>query len=305
MPTSNQKINKSVDTFYNVKKHVGNGASGSVYKAQDVKTGEIVAIKHFSEEDNLPRLTFQRERDAMNLVSHPNVNKCIAAFADWKGAPAVVVPFAGNGDLLAFMIAYGHSPEKIFPERMCRTLLVKIFGAIKACHDSGVIHRDIKPENILLDGKFQPIVCDFGYAAIPFSSSTSRVTTMKTKCGTEAYAAPEVLIDGHQTLAIDVWSLGVLAFLLYCGFPPYAEPTIEDHWYRKIKNGDWISFWRAHEKHAKFHSDFKKIIHRMLCIDPKNRATLKEVLESKWMAMEVLSSENLEKNFIDLVTNHK
>eukprot|EP00466_Bigelowiella_natans_P000587 jgi/Bigna1/51559/estExt_Genewise1Plus.C_10414 len=299
MSSSSQVINQPIDAFYNVKKCVGDGTSASVYIAKDTKTGEVVAIKHFSEDILNSPYTFHRERSAMNLVSHRNVAKCIASFADWKGAPAIVLPYAQNGDLLDFMIKHGPPSEK-----MCRTILCKIFHAIKACHDSGVIHRDIKPENILLDAKYQPIVCDFGYAGIPLSSSLSSPNkcsncSMTTKCGSKSYMAPEIINGNYQTLAIDIWSLGVLAFILYCGFPPYAKPSKNDYWYRKISRGDWTSFWRAHEAHAEFTSDFKDMIEGMLCINSKKRATLKELLESQWMAKEVLSSEDLEKNFHD------
>jgi len=146
------------------------------------------------------------------------------------------------------------------------------------CHEQGVAHRDLKPENLLLDGDDNLKISDFGLSAFSMAQGADTQTVsqlLHTTCGTPNYVAPEVLADkGYDGCAADVWSIGVILYVLLAGFLPFDEPTMSGL-FRKIQKGEFqYPPW--------FTSDARDLIGKILVIDPTVRVGLKEIKAHKW-----------------------
>ncbi|KZV50884.1 CBL-interacting protein kinase 9 [Dorcoceras hygrometricum] len=158
-------------------------------------------------------------------------------------------------------------------EGEARSYFQQLINAVDYCHSRGVYHRDLKPENLLLDSNGVLKVSDFGLSA--FSKQVGEDGLLHTACGTPNYVAPEVLNDkGYDGTTSDVWSCGVILFVLMAGYLPFDEPNLMAL-YRKIHKADF-SFppW--------FSSKAKKLIKRILDPNPLTRITIAEILENDW-----------------------
>ena len=148
-------------------------------------------------------------------------------------------------------------------------------------HDKGIAHRDLKPENMLMTTKgadAEVKITDFGLSKF-FDEQTS---VMKTPCGTPGYIAPEVLLMKGYDKACDVWSLGVIVYILLCGFPPFYADN-DAQLFERIKKGKYEflkPYWDPVSDTA------KAFIQRMLVVDPRQRATCAELLQHEWLKKE-------------------
>ncbi|PAV84098.1 hypothetical protein WR25_04307 [Diploscapter pachys] len=146
-----------------------------------------------------------------------------------------------------------------------------MLSAIEYCHERGVVHRDLKAENLLLDATNRIKLADFG-----FSNRFTKDVLLSTFCGSPPYAAPEVF-EGRAYFGpqIDVWSLGVVLYVMVCGSMPFEGQTI--HTLRdKVLTGRYrIPYYMS--------TDCEHLIRRMLCVDPSKRATLAQIKTHRWM----------------------
>mmetsp|Transcript_21670 Transcript_21670/g.30366 ORF Transcript_21670/g.30366 Transcript_21670/m.30366 type:complete len:346 (-) Transcript_21670:283-1320(-) len=176
-----------------------------------------------------------------------------------------------------------------FSEDVARTYFHQLVEGLDACHSAGVVHRDLKPDNLLLDTNFMLKIADFGFAVMPGEND------MHTCVGTEKYMAPEVVRQLAYSKACDIWSCGVILFVMYAGYPPYVSPNKKDWWFDKLLKGNFKYFWMAHEQQRKFDGDFKDLINQMLTADESKRITIEGIKKHKWYTNEILSQENLVK----------
>jgi len=128
----------------------------------------------------------------------------------------LVLEFCPGGDLFEILY-YTHQFHPI----IARTYFTQLINGLKACHDVGIVHRDIKPQNLLLDGHYQLKITDFGLSFI--SKTKGNTASMKTRCGTRGYQAPELLKGERYTKACDIFSCGVVLFILITGYPPFER----------------------------------------------------------------------------------
>ncbi|KAH9787309.1 CBL-interacting serine/threonine-protein kinase 9 [Citrus sinensis] len=158
-------------------------------------------------------------------------------------------------------------------EDEARRYFQQLINAVDYCHSRGVFHRDLKPENLLLDSYGVLKISDFGLSAI--SQQVREDGLLHTACGTPNYVAPEVLNDkGYDGRASDVWSCGVILFVLMAGFLPFDESNLMAL-YRKICRADFsCPSW--------FSSGAKKLIKRILDPNPDTRMTISQMLEDEW-----------------------
>ncbi len=156
-------------------------------------------------------------------------------------------------------------------------------------HNQGIAHRDLKAENILLDKDFNLKLGDFGYAA--------KFIDMKGKCGTAAYMAPEIWTeDFYNGASADVFSCGVILFLLMTGYQPFSiAKKCQDAMYYALATRDYESFWENFEgpEGKVFSDEFKDLIHDMLESHPDRRATIQQIKEHPWFNGPVLKAEDM------------
>jgi calcium/calmodulin-dependent protein kinase I len=169
--------------------------------------------------------------------------------------------------------------EKTFyTEKEARDLVKILLSAIKYCHDKDVVHRDLKPENLLLmsaDDDASIKLADFGFAKTVTKDDAGLVTT----CGTPGYVAPEILEGTAYGKPVDIWSIGVITYILLAGYPPFHDDS-QPILFRKIRKGKYqydSPYW------DNVSDDAKDFISRMLVVDPKNRAAASDLLEHRWI----------------------
>ncbi|KAK4727814.1 hypothetical protein R3W88_032731 [Solanum pinnatisectum] len=254
---------------YELRRVLGQGSFAKVYHARNVVTGENIAMKVVGKEKVIKvgmMEQIKREISVMKMVKHPNIVELHEVMAS-KTKIYFAMEYVKGGELFE-KVAKGKLRED-----NARGYFQQLISAIDFCHSRGVYHRDLKPENLLLDEEGNLKVTDFGLSA--FTDHLRQDGLLHTTCGTPAYVAPEVLGNhGYDGATSDIWSCGVILYVLLAGFLPFQDDNIMAM-YKKIHKGDfkcppWMS------------SDAKKLIVKMLDPNPRTRITASKIMESNW-----------------------
>ncbi len=203
---------------YQILEEIGRGGMGVIYRARQRHSRRIVALKrilsyHADSQETLVR--FRREAEAAARLDHPNILPIYEVGDNDDGLPSFSMKFAAGGSLHEAAPALHREPRRIV------ALMAKVARAVQYAHARGILHRDLKPANILLDGRGEPLVSDFGLAK--WLDATSELTQTLAIFGTPGYIAPEQANGsaGKITPAADVYSLGAILFYLFTGRPPF------------------------------------------------------------------------------------
>jgi serine/threonine-protein kinase len=203
---------------YQILEEIGRGGMGVIYRARQRHSRRIVAVKriltyHADCQETLTR--FRREAEAAAKLDHPNILPIYEVGVNEDGFPSFSMKFAAGGSLV------DAAPTLRNESRRSVNLMAKVARAIQYAHNQGILHRDLKPGNILLDGRGEPLVSDFGLAK--WLDRTSDLTQTLTIFGTPGYIAPEQASGpaAKLTPAADIYSLGAIAFHLLTGRPPF------------------------------------------------------------------------------------
>ncbi|XP_021627963.2 calcium-dependent protein kinase 24 [Manihot esculenta] len=259
---------------YDIENELGRGEFGVTYKCFEKETGIAYACKTISKEKLRTETDIEDVRREveimMHLPKHPNIVSFKEAFED-KEAVYLVMELCEGGELFDRIVAKGH-----YTERAAAMVTKTILEIVKVCHDHGVIHRDLKPENFLFADageKSQLKSIDFGLSI--FFESGQRFGEI---VGSPYYMAPEVLRRNYGS-QIDVWSTGVILFILLCGVPPFWAET-EEGIARAIIGGK-IDFTR--DPWPRVSEQAKDLVKCMLDQNPYTRLTVEEALEHPWI----------------------
>ncbi|GFS42583.1 CBL-interacting protein kinase 5 [Actinidia rufa] len=254
---------------YEMGRLLGKGTFAKVYYGKQVISGESVAIKVINK-DQVRREgmmdQIQREIAVMRLVRHPNMVEIKEVMAT-KTKIFVVMEYVKGGELFA-TVARGRLREDL-----ARKYFQQLISAVDFCHSRGVCHRDLKPENLLLDENGDLKVSDFGLSALP--EQLRHDGLLHTRCGTPAYVAPEVLRKkGYDGSKADTWSCGVILYVLLAGFLPFQDENLVNM-YKKVFKAEfefppWIS------------SEARRLISKLLVVDPQRRITIPAVMRVPW-----------------------
>lgn len=174
--------------------------------------------------------------------------------------------------------------EESFTEAKARAIMKSLLEALDFAHSEGCAHRDLKPENILLCGKDAETIkiADWGLGRFYLPDQDGQEELMHTMCGTPAYLAPEVIQRTGYGFSCDIWSSGVILYVMLCGFLPYQSST-RNNLFRIIRKGDYSfpsPYW------DKISSEAKDLIDCMFTVDPDKRISAKEALKHPWMTKE-------------------
>ncbi|XP_062222046.1 CBL-interacting protein kinase 19-like [Phragmites australis] len=254
---------------YELGRLLGHGNFAKVYHARHAETEENVAIKVLDKEKAVrsglvPHI--KREIAVLRRVRHPNIVQLFEVMAT-KTKIYFVMELVRGGELFS-RVSKGRLREDV-----ARRYFQQLVSAVAFCHARGVFHRDLKPENLLVDENGDLKVSDFGLSAVADQFRPDGL--LHTFCGTPAYVAPEVLARrGYDGAKADVWSCGVILFVLMAGYPPFHDKNIMAM-YRKIYKGEFrCARW--------FSRDLTSLLMRILDPNPNTRITLPEVMESRW-----------------------
>ncbi|CAM8877745.1 hypothetical protein QQ045_020784 [Rhodiola kirilowii] len=254
---------------YEVGRLLGQGTFAKVFYARSVITGQSVAIKIIDKEKVMKVGLVQqikREILVMRLVRHPNVVTLYEVMAS-KTKIYFVMEYAKGGELFD-KVAKGRLTEDV-----ARKYFQQLINAVDYCHSRGVYHRDLKPENLLLDENDNLKVSDFGLSALV--ETTRQDGLLHTTCGTPAYVAPEVIHrKGYDGVKADIWSCGVVLYVLLAGFLPFHDSNLMQL-YRKISRADFkFPSW--------FPSDVRRLLVKMLDPNPITRISINYIRGSSW-----------------------
>ncbi|CAJ1359742.1 unnamed protein product [Effrenium voratum] len=276
------------DAYAVQKKPLGEGSFGSAFRATCRQTGQERAVKAIEIRGVKNPARFQREINIAKKLDHPNVVRLHETFRDAKKI-YLVMELCTGGELFDRIVDEAPSG---FDENHAAKYIRQILSAICYLHAHRFAHRDVKPENFLFHDpspESQLKIIDFGLAC-QFEPGIK----MSTKAGTAYYVAPEVL-KGDYDEKCDVWSAGVISFVLLCGFPPFSGDT-DPEILKKVKSG---SFEFRSPEWDTISQGAKNLITQMLTYDPFIRPTAEVVLLSPWLKFKgTPKSAPLPKDFV-------
>jgi len=273
---------EEVGKYYDIQQKLGTGSFAVVKKAVRKADSKEFAIKVIKKNKlNADELAVVHDEvEIMHKISHTN---CVTLFEmfETKTKLYMVMELLTGGELFDRIVAKGS-----YSEKEASIVIKSIASAIEYLHKSGVVHRDLKPENLIYLNKTDdsPIkITDFGLAKFRANQNVD----MHTACGTPGYVAPEVLKGEKYDKAVDLWSLGVILYILLCGFPPFYHQNT-NMLYKQIKKGEYDfpdPYWTDISDPA------KQLVRGLLTVDPKKRMSATDVLAHPWIAGKAASAK--------------
>ncbi|XP_047046400.1 CBL-interacting protein kinase 15-like [Lolium rigidum] len=255
---------------YELGRLLGKGAFGKVHYAKNLQSNQGVAIKMMDKEKVLKvglSEQVRREITTMRLVEHKSIVQLHEVMAT-RSKIYFVMEYMKGGELFEKVAKGGKLTEGV-----AHKYFQQLISAVDYCHSRGVYHRDLKPENLLLDENENLKVSDFGLSAL--SESKRQDGLLHTACGSPAYVAPEVICKGgYDGAKSDIWSCGVILFVLVAGYLPFQGPNLMEM-YRKIEKGEfrcpgWVS------------QKLQKLLYKIMDPDPSKRISIQKIKESTW-----------------------
>jgi len=276
----------SLEDRYELKDLLGTGAFSQVRLAESkTDSGKLYAVKIIDKtalkgkEDSLEN-EIKVLRRFSDRLKHPNIVQLLETYED-KSKVYLVMELVTGGELFDRIVEKGSYTEKDAAD-----LIRQVLEAVDYMHDQGVVHRDLKPENLLYycpDEDSKIMISDFGLSKMEDSG------IMATACGTPGYVAPEVLAQKPYGKAVDVWSIGVISYILLCGYPPFYDES-DANLFAQILKGEFefdSPYWDEISVSAK---DF---IRRLMCVDVNKRYTCREALQHPWICGNAASTKNI------------
>ncbi|TSQ92624.1 SNF-related serine/threonine-protein kinase [Bagarius yarrelli] len=269
MATTKSGSEGKIAGLYELDRTLGKGHFAVVKLARHVFTGQLVAVKIIDKTklDGLAMGHLLQEVRCMKLVQHPNVVRLYEVI-DTHTKLYLILELGDGGDLYDYILRHEHGVA----ERTAKVHFAQIVRAIAYCHRLHVVHRDLKPENVVFFRQQGTVkLTDFG-----FSNHFQPGTMLVTSCGSLAYSAPEILLgEEYDAPAVDIWSLGVILYMLVCGRPPFQEANDSE---TLIMIMDCRYTVPDHVS-----AECKDLISRMLQRDPSKRAPLLEIESHLWL----------------------
>ncbi|KAG7973374.1 hypothetical protein I3843_07G224300 [Carya illinoinensis] len=255
---------------YEMGRLLGKGTFAKVYYGKEMVSGESVAIKVINKDQVVKKEgmmeQIKREISVMRLVRHPNVVELKELMAT-KTKIFFIMEYVRGGELFA-KVARGKLKED-----SARNYFQQLISAVDFCHSRGVSHRDLKPENLLLDENENLKISDFGLSALPEQLRNDGL--LHTQCGTPAYVAPEVLKrKGYDGSKADIWSCGVILYVLLAGFLPFQDENLMKMYSKIFKSQFEFPLW--------FSCESKRLISKLLVPDPDRRITIPAIMRVPW-----------------------
>ncbi|KAI1287431.1 Calcium/calmodulin-dependent protein kinase type 1 [Halotydeus destructor] len=267
---SKKDLQPRVDEKYDLRDVLGTGAFSQVVLAESKeRPGEMHAIKCIDKkalkgkEDSL-----ENEIKVLRKLEHPNIVRLLETFED-KNKVFLVMQLVTGGELFDRIVEKGS-----YTEKDASALIKQILEA---------------PENLLYycpDEESKIMISDFGLSKMEDSG------IMATACGTPGYVAPEVLAQKPYGKAVDVWSIGVIAYILLCGYPPFYDEC-DANLFGQILKGDFefdSPYWDDISDSA------KEFIKHLICVDPQKRYTCRQALQHPWICGDTASDKNIQKS---------
>ncbi|CAB1352147.1 unnamed protein product, partial [Coregonus sp. 'balchen'] len=242
------------------------GATSVVCRCRQKGTQKPYAVKTLKK--TVDKKIVRTEIGVLLRLSHPNIIKLKEIF-ETPSEISLVLELVTGGELFDRVVEKG-----FYTERDAADAVIQVLEAVAYLHENGVVHRDLKPENLLYataapDAPLK--IADFGLSKI-----IDDQVTMKTVCGTPGYCAPEILRGSAYGPEVDVWSVGVITYILLCGFEPFFDDRGDQYMFKRILNCEY------------------EFVRKLIVQDPKKRLTTLQALQHPWVTGKAVNSAHMD-----------
>ncbi|XP_054465585.1 calcium/calmodulin-dependent protein kinase IGb [Anoplopoma fimbria] len=274
-----KKVTENIQEVFDLMEELGSGAFSEVYMVKEKKTGKLFAMKCVKKKQKRD-LNLENEIAVLRRIKHDNVVGMEDLYESQTHFYLIMELVAG-GELFDRILDRG-----VYSEKDASSVIKQVLEAVSYLHDSGIVHRDLKPENILYysqEENSKIMISDFGLSKMVDND------IMSTACGTPGYVAPEVLAQKPYSKAVDCWSIGVITYILLCGYPPFYEES-ESRLFSKIMKAQYefdSPFWDEISESAK---DF---IRNMMQKNPSMRYSTDLALRHPWIIGKTARSQDI------------
>lgn len=260
----------ALSDFFEVESELGRGATSIVYRCKQKGTLKPYALKVLKK--TVDKKIVRTEIGVLLRLSHPNIIKLKEIF-ETPTEISLVLELVTGGELFDRIVEKGY-----YSERDAADAVKQILEAVAYLHENGIVHRDLKPENLLYatPAPDAPLkIADFGLSKI-----VDHQVLMKTVCGTPGYCAPEILRGCAYGPEVDMWSVGIITYILLCGFEPFYDERGDQFMFRRILNCEYYfisPWWDEVSLNA------KDLVRKLIVLDPKKRLTTFQALQHPWV----------------------
>ena len=266
--------NRALRDCYEFTKNLGKGGYGKVFQVRQKMTNKLFACKKLSKLNINNLIKFRREIDILIKIDHPNIIKLLEVFESQNSLYLIMEECYG-GELFDRILKRIEN-NLMYTEKEACEIIRQVMGAIEYCHNKGIVHRDLKPENLLYlkEGPEEnnPLkIIDFG-----LSQDLNIKKILSSKVGTAYYVSPEIL-QGKYSEKCDVWSAGVILYVLLSGEPPFNGPS-DGVIYSKIRQ---LKFTFPEKKWNMISTEAKDLLSRML-VPEAERLSASQVMNHPW-----------------------
>jgi serine/threonine protein kinase len=271
-PPLSLKHSENIHFDYTFGDKLGEGSFGIVFGVIQNSSGHPFALKQIERAKLAPEddASVKSEVHILSNLHHPNIVALLDFYIDPEHYYMVMERVDG-GELFDRIVS-----KSFYSEKQARDVVRVILCALKYLHDKNVVHRDLKPENLMMTHKTDDAdvkLVDFGFATVANGFSLTEA------CGTPAYVAPEILEGKHYGKPVDMWSFGVILYILLCGGPPFYAKD-QQVLFKKIMHGKFsfdLERWKNISNHA------KDLISKLLTVNPIRRLSVDEALQHEWL----------------------
>ncbi|TWW75885.1 calcium/calmodulin-dependent protein kinase 1Db [Takifugu rubripes] len=271
-----------IKKIFDFKEVLGTGAFSEVVMAQEKVTEKMVAIKCIPKKALKGKETsIENEIAVLRRIKHENI-VALEDIYESSNYLYLIMQLVSGGELFDRIVEKG-----FYTEMDASRLIRQVLDAVNYLHSMGIVHRDLKPENLLYfspDDESKIMISDFGLSKMEGTGDV-----MATACGTPGYVAPEVLAQKPYSKAVDCWSIGVIAYILLCGYPPFYDEN-DSKLFEQILKADYefdAPYWDDISDSAK---DF---ISHLMEKNPEMRFTCDQALQHPWIAGDTALCKNI------------
>lgn len=276
------KSGRHIEDEYILGDIVGRGASSTVYRC--LHKGKTEWACKVLKKARLNRKMVQTELEVLLKLRHPNIIQLRDVFES-ESEMQLVLELVNGGELFERIAGRGQ-----YTEKDAAAAVRQVLGALQYLHSHGVVHRDLKPENLLYETEDENArlkLADFGLSKLLHNGHL----TNNTLCGSVGYCAPEILLKQEHDTSVDLWSLGVVIYIMLCGFEPFWDDTGEMAMYQRITECEFgfpSPWWDDISDSA------KDLITQLLQIESAKRPTATETLSHPWVRGETTRWHNMD-----------
>ncbi|XP_066527743.1 LOW QUALITY PROTEIN: calcium/calmodulin-dependent protein kinase type 1G-like [Hoplias malabaricus] len=263
-----KKTTDNIREVFDIIEVLGSGASSEVFMVKEKNTGKMFAMKCVVKKNR--NTSLENEIAVLRRTKHENI-VALEDFYESQTHYYLVMQLVSGGELFDRLLDRG-----VFSENDASVVIRQVLEGVCYLHKNGIVHRDLKPENLLYysqEDNSKIMISDFGLSKIEGNG------VMSTTCGTPGYMAPELLTQKSYSKAVDCWSIGVITYILLCGYPPFYEES-ESLLFSMVKKAQYefdSPFWDDISESAK---DF---VRNMLQKDPELRYSTEQALKHPWI----------------------